>query len=344
MTTGAEGAKVMAARPPATPRPSAPAAGSRGAAVHAAARAALARAAWSVSRTGRPGLAGIGLLLAAALFRVSTHLQVSSEVDALRRELAEARAPALGAAPARGVAPSAPAAAARALPARAEVPAILRELFSRAVQARLAIDSGRYELRAASTSGRVVRTQVVFPVTGPYPQIRAFIDATLATMPSVAVSELSLARRSIAGGNVEARIALTVFTTPAGADAGAAAGAPPGETEARLAAARAVAPVHAAALFAQHSWFVPRPPPPPPPEPPPPEPTAPPLPYTFVGTYAPGGEAPVYFLASGDRVIDTHVGDKLDGIYQFESAAGGTLTFVYLPLNVRQTLAAGVPK
>ena len=106
---------------------------------------------------------------------------------------------------------------------------------------------------------------------------------------------------------------------------------------------RVVAPTQAAALFAQHSWYVPPPPvpPPPPPEaPPPPEPTAPPLPYAFLGTYAPAGDPPVFFIGRGDRVIDAHVGDQLDGVYRFESAGAGQLVFVYLPLNVRQTLAA----
>jgi hypothetical protein len=59
-----------------------------------------------------------------------------------------------------------------------------------------------------------------------------------------------------------------------------------------------------------------------------------------VGSFTPEGDQPVYFLSRGDRVIDAHVGDRLDGVYEFESAAGGHLVFVYLPLNVRQTLAA----
>jgi hypothetical protein len=108
-----------------------------------------------------------------------------------------------------------------------------------------------------------------------------------------------------------------------------------------------VAPTHAAALFAQHSWLVIKKapePPPPAPEPPPPPPTAPPLPYTLLGSYAPEGQAPVYFLSRGDRVIDVRVGDRIDSIYQLESAAGGVLVFVYLPLDIRQTLAAGGAK
>ena len=114
--------------------------------------------------------------------------------------------------------------------------------------------------------------------------------------------------------------------------------------EGRPASDRVVAPTHAAALFAQHSWFVLQPAPPPPPPPPAPEPTAPPLPFTFLGSFAPKGEPPVYFLARGDRLIDARVGNVIDGVYKFESAAGGQLVFVYLPLNTRQNLNAGATK
>jgi hypothetical protein len=333
----------------------------------------LPRLAWTIHRTGRPGLVGIALLLASALFFVSTHLKVASEVAALRAELQTARTPARTAAPDRV---ADPAAAMPALPPRADMPAILRELFSRAVQARLAVDTGKYEIATTRSSG-VVRYQIAFPVTGPYPQIRTFIDSTLAKMPAVALSDLVLERKSISDGTVEAQIRMTVYATamtgavgPQGARSATAApdprGAPdrpalplaaatevaraeaqPRAAEAGPASDRVVAPTHAAALFAQHSWFVlkPAPPPPPPPAaPPPPEPTAPPLPYVFLGSFAPGGEPPVYFLARGDRVIDAHVGDRLDGVYHFESAGGGQLVFVYLPLDIRQTLAAGASK
>jgi hypothetical protein len=63
-----------------------------------------------------------------------------------------------------------------------------------------------------------------------------------------------------------------------------------------------------------------------------------------VGSYAPQGERPVYFLARGDRVIDARIGDRLDGVYRFESADAGQLVFVYLPLDLRQHLAVGAAK
>jgi len=98
---------------------------------------------------------------------------------------------------------------------------------------------------------------------------------------------------------------------------------------------------HAGALFATHSWYVAPPPPPPVAPPPPPPPQAPPFPYTFVGSYTPAGATPVYFLARADRVIDAHVGDRLDGVYVFESAGSGSLVFNYLPLNIQQSVPIG---
>jgi hypothetical protein len=322
----------------------------------------LPRLAWWVSRTGRPGLVGLALLVAAAVFFASTHRDVAAEIEALRADLEAAQRP-------RPASPEAvaKAAAAQALPPRSDMPAILRQLFGLAVQERLAVDTGRYEVKETK-SGGVVRYQIVLPVTGPYPRVRAFIDATLQKMPVVALSELALERKAISDFDVDAQIRWTVYAG-AGAPSSAgrtpsagggppvaeparptAAGAAPGAGAAvpsvRPATDRVVAPTHAAALFAQHSWVVLKPMklPPPPPPPPPPEPTAPPFPYTFVGSFTPGNDPPVFFLTRGDRVIDAHVGDKLDGVYQLESAAQGQLVFVYLPLNIRQNIPAGVNK
>lgn len=171
----------------------------------------LPRATWTLSRTGRPGLAGIALLLAAALFLLSTHRKVAAEVEALRAELTAARRLA-----STGVRASAdkigdPLTALSALPARNEMPALLGQLFEEAARARLTVDTAKYDAEA-TTSGGVVRYRIALPVTGPYPQIRAFIDATLAAMPAVALSELALERKSIRDGDVEAQIRMTVYT------------------------------------------------------------------------------------------------------------------------------------
>jgi hypothetical protein len=102
----------------------------------------------------------------------------------------------------------------------------------------------------------------------------------------------------------------------------------------------------AGALFGTHSWY--QPPPPPPPAPkvesapaPPPPPQAPPLPFTFMGSYAPNGAAPVFFLTQGDRVYDVHIGDTLDNTYKVEAFSNNQLVLNYMPLNIKQSLSAG---
>jgi hypothetical protein len=279
----------------------------------------LPHVAWAISRTGGSGLAGIALLLAAAVFFVSTHVPVAAEVESMRAELAQRQGPASAADQVAGARDPA-----RPLPGRADLPAILRQIFGKAGQTGLVLDSGKYEITSTAGNG-VVRHQIAFPVNGPYPKIRAFIDATLANIPALALNELVLDRKAIGDAEVAAQVRFTVYT-------GAVAW---------KAVDRVVPPTHAPALFASHSWYVPPPPPPPAAPPPPPEPTAPPFPYAVIGSYAPQGHPAVFFLSQGERVIDAHVGDVIDGVYKLESAAAGQLVFVYLPLNVRQTLAAG---
>jgi hypothetical protein len=108
---------------------------------------------------------------------------------------------------------------------------------------------------------------------------------------------------------------------------------------------RVVEQTASGSLFAAHSWYVA----PPPPAPvavstaaaEPAKPVAPPLPFTYMGSYAPNGAAPVFFLTQGDRVYDVHVGDTLDGTYTVDSFTNGQLIFTYKPLNQQQQLTTG---
>ena len=162
---------------------------------------------WSVQRTGRAGLSGLALLLASLVFLLSTHLPLARQVEELRSDLQRAHEQ-------RVKTPTTTApdgALLRNLPRRALMPTLLGTLLHEADAAHLSIDTGKYETTALKNGG-VVTYQISFPVTGQYPQVRQFIDATLAALPMVAVSELSLTRKTIGDGTVEAQIRLTAFT------------------------------------------------------------------------------------------------------------------------------------
>ncbi len=116
---------------------------------------------------------------------------------------------------------------------------------------------------------------------------------------------------------------------------------------------RVAAGSSAKALFSSHSWYVP-PPPPPAPTIAPAEaaanaaaqaaariPTAPPLPFSYMGSYTPDGSNPVFFLTQGDRVYDVKVGDTLDNTYSVDAFSNGQLTLTYKPLNIQQQLQVG---
>jgi Tfp pilus assembly protein PilO len=150
----------------------------------------------------------LGLLVAGAVFLVSTYLPLVRAVDDLRGQASLVGTPS-SAGPAMVSDPGA--ALLRTLPRRSQMPALLGVLVQQADAAHLSIDTGKYESTALK-SGAVMTYQISFPVAGPYPQVRRFIDATLAALPAAAVTELSLTRKTIADDAVEAQIRLTVFT------------------------------------------------------------------------------------------------------------------------------------
>lgn len=71
---------------------------------------------------------------------------------------------------------------------------------------------------------------------------------------------------------------------------------------------------------------------------PPAPPSAPPLPYTYLGQFI-DGERTEVFVAHGDEHYTVQKGETLDGKYRIEKITPQAITFVYLPLGIRQQLA-----
>ncbi len=100
-------------------------------------------------------------------------------------------------------------------------------------------------------------------------------------------------------------------------------------------------------MFQSKTWYVPPPPPPkpkyvpPPPPPPPPPPSAPPLPFSYMGSYQEPGAKQVVYLSRGDKLYTVSAGDTVDGTYKIESIKAGQVVLMYLPLNITQYLRIG---
>ena len=169
----------------------------------------LPRAVWSVSRTGRSGLLGIGLVVASAIFLVSTYVPITHEIQQLNGDLGVAKAHAVAVSKVASVHDVSQ--SLKRLPKRTEVPDLLASLLQRADAAQLSIDTAKYEVTAGK-AGAIVRYQVAFPVTGPYPKIREFIDSALSAMPSLSLDSLAIQRKTIADPAITAQISMTMFT------------------------------------------------------------------------------------------------------------------------------------
>lgn len=74
----------------------------------------------------------------------------------------------------------------------------------------------------------------------------------------------------------------------------------------------------------------------------PPAPTAPPLPFTVIGSMNEGGQ-PKYFLRYAERSFVIQVGDTLLEQYRVEAIEGSKLMLRYLPLDQLQSLELGNP-
>lgn len=74
-------------------------------------------------------------------------------------------------------------------------------------------------------------------------------------------------------------------------------------------------------------------------EPPaPPAPSAPPLPFTYLGKFIDGEKMEV-FIAQGNEHYSIEKGKTIDDRYKVEKVTETAVTFVYLPLGTRQSLA-----
>lgn len=67
---------------------------------------------------------------------------------------------------------------------------------------------------------------------------------------------------------------------------------------------------------------------------------APPLPFKVLGQYVDGDE-PAVFLQFNEKTLVVKSGESVDENYRIESIAQGKITFLYVPLAEKQTLALG---
>lgn len=157
------------------------------------------------------GVAGLGLLVFAGAFYLSTLRPAQIRLEGLQREAAQLRQPA-GRPEVAGPQTAGEKIAAfyAFFPPPERLPDMLEKIFDAAEPQALILGQGDYRVVKVSL-GRLTRYQVTFPVQGTYPQIRKFVAGALARVPALALDSVQFERRKIGDSTVDAKIKFVVF-------------------------------------------------------------------------------------------------------------------------------------
>jgi hypothetical protein len=207
-------AQTAVAAPLATPAPAAAAHGAlklragRAAALErlqAVAGQIVPQLQYQVTRIGLAGQAGLAALAAAAAVAIGALVPAYHAVQTLTADIARAQHPAAT------VSVQQAGRLVASLPTRAQMPAVLGQVFSAAQSAGVALDTGRYSYTPAK-SGVIAHYDLEFPVKSVgYPNIRTFINGTLTAVPAASLEKLHVERKVVGDQAVSADVGFVVF-------------------------------------------------------------------------------------------------------------------------------------
>jgi hypothetical protein len=164
-----------------------------------------------VQYAGRTGVAGLALIVFALAFFIGANSPLRSHLVELQADVEDAQRPHARAEARLAQSPRAELQAfVSRLPARSELPVLTEKIVAQAATAGIALERGTYDF-TVTHSGRLVRARMTFPVHGRYPDIRRFVDGTLAAIPDAAVDGLRLERKDIAAAEIDADIRFAIY-------------------------------------------------------------------------------------------------------------------------------------
>jgi Tfp pilus assembly protein PilO len=177
-----------------------------------------ARLNWNMRRwlriLGWPGVAGLGLLVACVSLYVSAIRPAQERMQEMEDSVAFVREQMAHDGKATREKLRSPAEQLaefyRAFPTERYSPQWLEKLIAVAEQNDLTLNEGEYKT-SRDKVGRLVRYQIMLPVSGEYPQIREFLAELPAEIPIMALEDVQFERKNIADSMVEARIRLVLY-------------------------------------------------------------------------------------------------------------------------------------
>jgi hypothetical protein len=160
---------------------------------------------YQIARLGPAGQVGLSAFIAALVIAMSTLLPAHHALQTLSADLARAQHPSAAA-----LADQAAPRLVASLPTRAQIPAVIGQIFVQAKEAGVSLDTGHYAYSPAK-AGAVARYDLEFPVKASYPDIRSFINRTLSTVPAAGLAKLHVERKAVGDQVVNANIGFVVF-------------------------------------------------------------------------------------------------------------------------------------
>ncbi|MGX9773211.1 hypothetical protein ACWYXN_06840 [Janthinobacterium aestuarii] len=95
-------------------------------------------------------------------------------------------------------------------PAKETLTVWMGRLYATAAENGIALDQGQYQL-SHDSKGKLWRYEIVLPVHGSYPQVRAFLAQVLTKIPHLALQSVSFERQKVGDAMIEANIRLTLY-------------------------------------------------------------------------------------------------------------------------------------
>lgn len=174
----------------------------------------LPHARWQVARLGSIGKIGVGLFAAAAVFFLAAVLPQNSTLQELKEK---SDAMQVGSLTQHEAGPERRVGGDQALqifyeffPRIDSSPFWVRELVRLAKKNGVEMNSSDYRL-IQENDARLARYEMILPIRGRYPQIRAFIADSLEAIPSMAIAGMLIKRENVTTEQLEVRLEINLF-------------------------------------------------------------------------------------------------------------------------------------
>ena len=172
---------------------------------------------WQVGRLGNIGKIGLGLIVATGIYFFSavlpqetTLLKLKERADLLQMQALSKQMPGETESGKQMSGEQALQAFYEFFPRIDSSPFWIRELVQLAKKQGVELSSSEYRL-VNENDARLARYEMILPVNGRYPQIRAFMADALEAVPAMAISAIAIKRESVTSEKLEARLEINLY-------------------------------------------------------------------------------------------------------------------------------------